>query len=216
MMNFWIVTAVAELIIIIALGAMLIRFLANCRKATAALSHCRAEMDRVDDTDAYLAESKQKLIAMQDEYARLEEQHHANIDQRRRDLEQVDVTSRNKLDEIAGLDDKRKSLTEVITKYQQVVGDFKSAAKLRHYVGELQQLVGKYKSAADLETRINEQKAELKTYADAMGVAADAREIVGKAEYYQNLVDELKAEVESIEGNAGCAAVRSLSPPVSF
>lgn len=101
--------------------------------------------------------------------------------------------------DIEKLHETKKKLEGTIRQYQSIVGGFKSAAKLQQHIRKLQAVVGPYKTLAELQAKVDEQRDQLQQFTEALDVSANAEEIISKAKYYENLVQQLQADVESLE-----------------
>ena len=100
-----------------------------------------------------------------------------------------------------------------VRKYQAVLGDLKSAAELQFRIRtdteKVQQLAATIKKlgrVAQLDENMSRQEAEIgkrKTILDqfenAIGQARDAAQIAAQVKYHENLLAQLKADIEAVE-----------------
>jgi hypothetical protein len=98
-------------------------------------------------------------------------------------------------------------------KYQKYLGNLKTAAELKESVAvnqkkaqQLAGLIGGLRRASELKNVVDNQqeaiarqKSEIAEFAEAIGEAKTASEIAAKVRYYENYLDQLKADVESVE-----------------
>ncbi|MBL9081402.1 MAG: DUF4041 domain-containing protein [Planctomycetales bacterium] len=133
---------------------------------------------------------------------------------------QCESKARAALEHCSALTTKNSSLLQLIAnhkqkvaKYQELLGTFQSIAdlktridadeararKLKESLGLLDEAVQLDVLMRSLESSIGERRQELEALTDVLGAARSCSEIASQAVYYQNLLAQLKADVEEVE-----------------